>query len=289
MAALGYATGCIGDLVERGDSGIRRLHRLRRRQDSSSRISQPPAAAEKAGSRTLRSISRFSDRCEHGSRARRAECRNPQRIAQETARPIRPRSHPNSLRSRLNLGRRRRETWTSTSLLLVARHLALLHSAGRGGDLLESPDAARGWHLSMGETWLQRVRRFYRGVESLAALDHGHRVGRNVYDHEHFLRHWSERGVDAEQQMVRIANQLGAGCWSWLGLRPRVVIRQMAAQRWRLRHASGLWRADLPAAAWPHAGRIEKLSATPARAADDVDLLLLQHFQQTFRRRVERI
>src|SRR2546428_426890 len=59
MAAFGYATGRISDLVERGNFGIWKLHRLRRRQDSSSRIPQRPAAGEKGGSRTLRSISRF--------------------------------------------------------------------------------------------------------------------------------------------------------------------------------------------------------------------------------------
>ena len=50
----------------------------------------------------------------------------------------------------------------------------------------------------MGETWLQRVRRFYRGVERLAALHHGHRVGRNVHDHDvvvdrpHVAKHFSK-------------------------------------------------------------------------------------------------
>ena len=58
----------------------------------------------------------------------------------------------------------------------------------------------------MGETWLQRVRRFYRGVERLAALHHRHRFGRNVHDDEHFLRHRSERRLDAEQQMVRVVD-----------------------------------------------------------------------------------
>ncbi len=46
----------VSDFVGRGDVGNRRLHRLRRRQDSAPRISQRPAAA-KVGPRTLRSTS----------------------------------------------------------------------------------------------------------------------------------------------------------------------------------------------------------------------------------------
>src|SRR5439155_26839236 len=153
------------------------------------------------------------------------------------ARVIRPRSHSNSVRSRLKLGGRRREAWPSASLLLVARHFTFLHSTGRGRDLSEPPDAVRRRHLSVGETWLQRVRRFYRGVESLAALDHCDRARRNVYDDEHLLRHRSERRVDAKQQMVRVVDQLGTRRWSWLDLCPWLVVRQMAAQRWRVRHA----------------------------------------------------
>ena len=141
----------------------------------------------------------------------------------------------------------------------------------------------------MGETRLQRVRRFYRSLESLAALDNRHRAGRNVYDDEHLVRDRSERGLDAEQQMVRLVNQRRACYRSWLDVCPRLVVRQMAPQHWRVRDASGLWRADLSAVAWSHARRIEKLSPASARAAHDVDLLLLQYFQQTLRRRVERI
>ena len=52
---------------------------------------------------------------------------------------------------------------------------------------LEQPDAARGRDLSMGQAWVQRIRRIYRGVEFLAALHHRDRAGRNVRNHEHFL------------------------------------------------------------------------------------------------------
>src|SRR5436190_20987001 len=106
----------------------------------------------------------------------------------------------------------------------------------------------------MGETWFQRVRRFYRGLESLAPLYHRHRVGRNVYHDEHFLRDRSERRLDAEQQMVRVVDQLGAGRRPWLDLRPRLVVRQMAPQYWSVRHAPGLWRADLLAIGGSRAG-----------------------------------
>src|ERR1700693_3423482 len=106
----------------------------------------------------------------------------------------------------------------------------------------------------MDEARLQRVRRFYRRVEPLAALDHGHRIGRNVYHDEHFLRYRSERRVDAEQQMVRVVDQFGARRRSRLDLCPRSVVRQMAPQYWRVRDAPGLWRADLPAVARSRAG-----------------------------------
>src|SRR5205807_369172 len=102
-------------------------------------------------------------------------------------------------------------------------------------------------------------------------------------------RSLAERGVDAEQQMGRVVDQLRTCRWSRLDLCPWFVVRQMAAQCWRVRDAPGLRRADLPAVARPYAGRIKKLPAAPACVADDVDLLLLQYFQQTVRRRVERI
>ncbi len=96
-------------------------------------------------------------------------------------------------------GRGRRETWTVASLLLAARDFAFLHSTGCGRDLFEPADAARRRNLSMGKARLQRVHRIYRRLESLAAVDHGHRVGRNVYDYEPILRHRSGRYMDAEQ------------------------------------------------------------------------------------------
>src|SRR5205807_3144536 len=141
----------------------------------------------------------------------------------------------------------------------------------------------------MGKARLQRVRRFYRGLEPLAALHHGHRVGWNVYDDEHLLRHRSERRLDAEQQMVRVVDQLGARRRPGLDLCPWLGVRQMAPQCRRVRHAPGLWRADLSAVARSRTRGIEKLSAAQPRPADDVDLLLLQYFQQIVRRRAERI
>src|SRR2546425_614353 len=80
-----------------------------------------------------------------------------------------------------------REAWAFASLLLVARDLALLHSASRGRDLPESSHAARGRAVSMGQAWVQRVRRFHRGVESVVALHHRNRIGRNVHNDQYLL------------------------------------------------------------------------------------------------------
>ena len=141
----------------------------------------------------------------------------------------------------------------------------------------------------MGEARLQRVRRIYRRLESLAAFNHGHRTRRNVRHHEHLLRYRFWRRVDAEQQMVRLANQRGISRRPRLGLRPRFVVRQMAAQCWRIRDVRRLRSAGFVAAARPSARRIENLSAASTRAARDVDLLLLQHLQQARGRRTQRI
>ena len=58
----------------------------------------------------------------------------------------------------------------------------------------------------MGEVRLQRVRRIHCRVESLAPLDHGDRARWNVHNHQPLLRDRVERGVDAGQQMVRVAD-----------------------------------------------------------------------------------
>ena len=118
-----------------------------------------------------------------------------------------------------SLGRRRGETRAGASLLLAAGDFAFLHSAGRGRHLSESTDAARRRHLSMGKARLQRVRRFHRGLEPLAAFDHRDRARRNVRHHEHLLRDRPRRGLDAEQQMVRVADQLRTGGRPGLDLR----------------------------------------------------------------------
>ncbi len=49
------------------------------------------------------------------------------------------------------------------------------------------------------------------------------------------------RSVDAEQQMVRLADQRGVGRRPRLGGRPRSVVRQMGSQRWRIRDVRCLW------------------------------------------------
>src|SRR5207253_1239632 len=121
-----------------------------------------------------------------------------QRCTDKAFGPARSRSYPNSLCRWLKLGRHGREAWAFASLLLVARDLALLHSASRGRDLPESSYAARGRAVSMGQAWVQRVRRFHRGVESVVALHHRNRIGRNVRHDQYLLRHWRNRGLDAE-------------------------------------------------------------------------------------------
>ena len=131
---------------------------------------------------------------------------------------MRSRSDADSVRGRLELGRRRRETRPSASLLLAARDLAFLHSAGRRRNLSQQPHAARRRHLSMGQARLQRVRRIYRRMESLAAFDHGDRARWNVHHHEHLLRNRSGRRLDAGQQMVRVADQRGPGRSALAGL-----------------------------------------------------------------------
>ena len=44
--------------------------------------------------------------------------------------------------------------WHSAPVLLAAGDFTLLHSASRGGDLSEPPDAVRRRALSMGQTWV---------------------------------------------------------------------------------------------------------------------------------------
>ena len=96
----------------------------------------------------------------------------------------------------------------------------------------------------MGKTRFQRVRRFYGCMEPLAAFHHRDCAGRNVRDNESFLRAGRTRSLDAEQQMVRLANQLRTGSWSGVDHGSWIVVRQMGPQYWRLRHASGLWRSN---------------------------------------------
>ena len=141
----------------------------------------------------------------------------------------------------------------------------------------------------MGEARLQRVRRISRGMESLAAVNHGHRARRNVYDYEHILRDRSGSRVDAEQQMVCVADQRSISRRPGLDMCPRSLGGQVGAQPWRIRHARRLFGADFIAASWSRARRIKNLSPAAARLASNVDLLLLQHFHQTFRWRAQRI
>ena len=77
----------------------------------------------------------------------------------------------------------------------------------------------------MGKARVQRVRGIYRRLESLAVIDHGHRDGRYVYDYEHILRYRPGGRMDAEQQMVRVADQRGIGRRPRMGWCARFVVR----------------------------------------------------------------
>ena len=99
----------------------------------------------------------------------------------------------------------------------------------------------------MGKARLQRIRGVYRGLESLAAFDHGYCIGWDVYDDEHILRNRSERRMDAEQQMVCVADQRRVGRRPRMDVRPRPILGQMASQRGRICNACCLWRADFSA------------------------------------------
>src|SRR5439155_14563770 len=134
----------------------------------------------------------------------RAEGRTRERSPQKRTWPARPRAHPNLVYCRLKLGWGRGKTRAITSILLAACHLTFLHSTGGGRNLLKSPHAARGWHLSMGQNRVQRICGLHRGMECLATLHHGHRAWGDVCYDQHLLRHRRKRGLDAEQQMVRV-------------------------------------------------------------------------------------
>ena len=141
----------------------------------------------------------------------------------------------------------------------------------------------------MGEARFQRVRWIHCGVESLAAIDHSDRARRNVRDHERLLCERSGCGLDARQQMVRVADQRRISRRSRLGLCSRVVVRQMGPQRRRVGDVPRLRSVDLAAAGGASARRIEIVSPVAARIAYNVDLLLLQYFHQARDRRTQRI
>src|ERR1700724_4393604 len=89
--------------------------------------------------------------------------------------------------------------------------------------------------------------------------------------------------------MVRLVNQFRAGNRPGLDLSSRAFVRQVAPQYWIFRPVSGLRGADLLAVARSCSWRNKKLSTAAARTADIIDLLLLQHFQQTRSRRAKRV
>ena len=103
----------------------------------------------------------------------------------------------------------------------------------------------------MGQARLQRVRRIYRRLESLAAVDHGHRTRRNVRHHEHFLRDRSGCRLDAREQMVRVADQRRIGRRLGLGVRSWPLVRQMDSQRWGICDVHRLQIAHFIAVAQP--------------------------------------
>ena len=80
----------------------------------------------------------------------------------------------------------------------------------------------------MGKVRFQRIRRLYRGMESLALVDHGDCPGRNVHHHKSLLCDWRSWRMDARQQMVRRVRQLRLGERPWLDRCSRISIRQMA-------------------------------------------------------------
>ena len=60
----------------------------------------------------------------------------------------------------------------------------------------------------MGQNRVQRICRLHRGVECVATLHHASSRSGNVCHDQHLLRHRRKRRLDAEQQMVRVIDQL---------------------------------------------------------------------------------
>jgi len=148
-------------------------------------------ALNMTATRPLQRSKRFNhstlDRCELNSSALSKRSKRAANLSRNRS-AFRSRSDTNSVRCRLELVGAAAKARTSASFLLASRDFALLHSAGRGCDLFEHRHATRRRHLSMGQARLQRVRRIYRCLESLATFDHGHRTRRNVHYHQYFLR-----------------------------------------------------------------------------------------------------
>ena len=69
----------------------------------------------------------------------------------------------------------------------------------------------------------------HRGVECVATLHHGHRAWGNVCHDQHLLRDRRKRRLDAEQQMVRVIDQLRPRDRPWLDGRTRSGVGQVGS------------------------------------------------------------
>ena len=190
----------------------------------------------------------------------------------------------------LKLGRHCCKAWNIASLFLAARHFTFLHSASRRGHLSEPTNAVGRWNLPMGKARFQRIHRLHRRMESLALIDHGDRLGRNVHHDKHLLCLGRRSRVDARQSnwCVSLISCVLVSGLGWTG------VRGLSLGKWV--HNIGGFAMFLAYGALivlPFVslarGDLKHISPASNRRARDVALLLLQHLQQTGSRRTQRI
>jgi len=118
-------------------------------------------------------------------------------------------------------------------LLLAARYFAFLHSQAAFVIYLNGQMPLEGGFIN-GQSSASTSSRGLSWLGISAAFDHGYCIGWDVYDDEYFLRNRSERRMDAEQQMVCVADQRRIGRRPRMDVRSGLSLGQMASQRGRI-------------------------------------------------------
>ena len=236
------------------------LHRRRRLPRPERVLSRPPAARRARGVGAL--LGNCSARCAHdacrtrvadadNARASRGAGGGAQRDAQERARRARPRAHPDPVHRRPDVDRRRRKARAVARRLLAARHRALLPAVGRGGDVPEPADAARGRTVPVGEARLQSDDRLSAGVESLALRHRVHVGDRLRLRDVPLVCDRAERRLDDHEHVVSVVLRGGDPRADGRGGDDRAVRGEVGAQHRRRLHAHHLRRPAAAAGARP--------------------------------------